>query len=501
MLKDATAVIGDISASCSQCSICSVEAVSRCQRCLSIVYCSKECQQRGWSGQNSHRKICAQIKKAKEKLEEEEKKLKEHKRLKKKKTKKPKDCDYEVINLFETSVGKFWDIQEARTYCEYRLELALALRECAAQNASLLAGEIALHHLLALFRLTGGDQIRAVRKTVPGLLLFLGKEKQAYNFIKWWVTFEENDVKDTDWDSVDFLDLKAEDITELLEWTDLSAQQLVDIAMAKIKAKVRLEKEIGFGVSLKEMNRQLQDLFLILKGSNEILWKFICDLEGMETILNQEMQEDPMMFIDPKGDMKEALEVKRNSSYVWKHDANIREFVTKTIGNKESLIESCQNSSWSKQVGSKKYAWLADCYRLRLDDDYVWGGCNLHGLYEDSSTLNIAEDFIVFCALAARNQVIPLLWDWNLFFEEASKKLNFAYEKSDAKDDWGMLGPMMLRMAADLVYGGGPSDADYEVCESIHEELDSAGDEFFHDIGGVKNWARLVNWLDQHQDY
>lgn len=30
---------------------------------------------------------------------------------------------------------------------------------------------------------------------------------------------------------------------------------------------------------------------------------------------------------------------------------------------------------------SKKEACvrLIDAYRLRLDDDYVWGGCNLHG--------------------------------------------------------------------------------------------------------------------------
>ena len=114
MAKDATAIDDTksvINAGSNICSICSLEAVSRCQRCLSIVYCSKECQQRGWSGQNSHRKICAQIKKAKEKVEEEENKLKSFKRLKGKKTKKPKDCDFETINLFDSAVGKFWEIK------------------------------------------------------------------------------------------------------------------------------------------------------------------------------------------------------------------------------------------------------------------------------------------------------------------------------------------------------------------------------------------------------
>lgn len=481
----------------SVCSICSVSAVTRCQRCLSIVYCSKECQQRGWSGINTHRKICAQIKKAKEKVEEEAKKLKTFKRLKGKMPKKPKDCDFEENNLFETSVGTFWNIKEAHSYCESRLELALALRECGAQNKSLLAVEIALEHLLALLKLTGGDQMKVISKTVPSLFLFLGKEKQAYNFIKWWVNFEDGSEKETDWNTIDFRELESEDITEVLNWRDFTTQQVTDIALAKIKAKVALEREIGFGVTLKDMDQQLQELFSILKDLNEIVWKFICDPEGMETKLNQEMGDDPMVFIDPKGDMKEALDVRRNTSFVWKSDVNVQDFVSKFIGSKETLTEASQNSEWSKHLGKKKYSWLVDCYRLRMDDDYAWGDCNLHGLYEDSSPLNIAEDFIVFCALAARNEVIPMIWDWNLFFEEASKKLSFAYEKSDAREDWGMLGPMILRTTADLVYGGGPDDADDTMCENIHDELDSASEEFFKDIGGVKNWVRLVNWLEQ----
>ena len=377
----------------------------------------------------------------------------------------------------------------------------MALRECGAQNKSLLAVEIALDHLLALLKLTRGDQINVIKKILPGLLLFLEKENQAYNFLKWSINYEseENGMK-IDWPSTDFLNLNPEDITEDIEWEDLdlSTQQIIDISLAKIKAKVRLEKEIGFGVTLKHMDEQLKDLFSILRASNEILWKFVCDLGGMESRLNEEMEENPMMFIDPKGDMKEALDVKRNSSYVWKYDSNIQVFVSNNIGSKESLAEASQNSGWSKQLGSKKYSWLADCYRLRLDDDYVWGGCYLHGLYEDQSPWNVANDFIVFCVLAVKNCVIPVLWDWSFFFEEASKKLNFAYEKSDAKDDWGMLGPMMLRMTADLVYEAGPGDVDHEMCESIHDEVENGGGEFFDEIGGEHNWTRLIELVQDH---
>jgi len=477
------------------CSICSVAAVSKCQRCLSIVYCGKECQQRGWSGLNSHRKICAQIKKAKQKVEEEAERLKTFKRLKNKKVKKPKDCDYKIEDLFETSVGKFWEIKEARSYCESRNELALALRECGAQNKSKLAVEIALDHLLDLLKLTGGDPMKGFRSSVPSLLLYLDKDQEAYNFIKWGMKSKE--IKN-EWNFTNFRDLKHEEVTEDLQWRDLTTHQVVDICLVKIKAKFRLEKEIGHGFTLRDMDQQIGVLFSLLKEVNELLWKFICDPDVMERKCSQELEENPMVFIDPKGDMKEALEVKRNVSFAWKNDPNVQELVRKFVGTKETLADASKNSDWATNLGIKKYSWLVDCYRLRLDDDYAWGGCNLHGLYEDSSPGNIAQDFMVFCALAARRGLLPMIWDWNLFLKEASKNLNYAFEKSDAQEDWGMLGPMLLRTTADQIYGGGPNMFESDsLQDKVQDEVDNESDLIFKDIGGVKNWFKLVNWLEQ----
>jgi hypothetical protein len=28
---------------------------------------------------------------------------------------------------------------------------------------------------------------------------------------------------------------------------------------------------------------------------------------------------------------------------------------------------------------AQQQEWLVDCYRMRVDDDYAWGGCHLHG--------------------------------------------------------------------------------------------------------------------------
>jgi len=485
----------------SVCSICSVASGSMCQRCLSVVYCNKECQLRGWTGQNPHRKICAQIKKAKQKVEEETEKLRTFKRLKNIQVKKPKKKDFYVENLFKTSVGKFWKIKEAQPYCESRIELALALRECGALNKSNLAVELSLGHLFDVLKLTGGDLMKVIRSLVPSLLLYLEKEQEAYNFIKLWLTVKKY-KSNIDWKFTSFLELKHEDLTEDLNWINLTSQEVVDICLAKIKAKLRLEKEIGFGVTLKNMDLKIQALFSHLKDVNELLWKFICDPEGMEQKCNQELGKNPMVFIDPKGDMKEALEVKRNVMFAWRNDINAQEFVNKYIGTKEALEDASMNSDWSLTLGIDQYSWLVDCYRLRVDDDYIfYGGCYLHGLYLEPSPENIARDFMVFCALAARCGLIPIIWDWNIFLKEASKNLNFPHNVADAEEDWGLLGPMMLRNAADLIYGGGPKiEKDRNnLYDTVQIEVNNANEGIFRDIGGVNNWFKFVTWLEEEQ--
>lgn len=43
---------------------------------------------------------------------------------------------------------------------------------------------------------------------------------------------------------------------------------------------------------------------------------------------------------------------------------------------------------------------------MRVDDDYAWGGGDMHGLYTaDGKKATIVEDFLLFCKMAVRNQV------------------------------------------------------------------------------------------------
>jgi hypothetical protein len=35
---------------------------------------------------------------------------------------------------------------------------------------------------------------------------------------------------------------------------------------------------------------------------------------------------------------------------------------------------------WARGLAkAQQLEWLVDCYRMRVDDDYAWGGSHLHG--------------------------------------------------------------------------------------------------------------------------
>lgn len=123
-------------------------------------------------------------------------------------------------------------------------------------------------------------------------------------------------------------------------------------------------------------------------------------------------------------------------------------------------------ASWAVGLApAQQFEWLTDCYRMRVDDDYCWGGDNLHGLYDpDSTNLTIMADFLVFCKLAVLNKVIPRGWNWSQFLSTAAKLNPYAFEKSDAQEKYGeenvfsgMFGGRSLRTTGIDVYGSGPT--------------------------------------------
>jgi len=182
------------------------------------------------------------------------------------------------------------------------------------------------------------------------------------------------------------------------------------------------------------------------------------------------------------------------------------------------------NSVWSKGFKSSKemYEWLVDCYRMRVDDDYVWGGYNLHGLYDpDSTKVSIAEDFLVFAKLALKLNAIPAQnWSWEEFLIVAGQLLGFAFEKSDAQEKYGgenvfdvAMGGRSLRFTAEVIYETGIQgeqdlSTNQMTVENEISELRRGGKgenydsvfipqnaAYFKDVGGWQRWRKLVTHI------
>lgn len=171
-----------------------------------------------------------------------------------------------------------------------------------------------------------------------------------------------------------------------------------------------------------------------------------------------------------------------------------------------SAEELSQRQAWAKGlVPPDMYEWFSNCYTMRCDDDYVWGGGNLHGPYNpDGDSLSIKGDFMAFCLLGAQNSVVPVGWDWPAFLKVAANFVCYAFEKSDAQERWGgenvfavQMGGRSLRFTAEHVYGTGCMDqnkskAETLACVACHRA--HIPDAIFDKIGGRDAWAQfLVN--------
>ena len=152
-----------------------------CSRCGISKYCSKDCQKEDFT---LHKKSCKQIKYLKDKLEILAEELHHQ-----------DDWDGREENLFETSVGDFWGLDDPRDYCCTRLELADEILHVAHDYERISIFDIAISHYLELMRLSHSDN-QGCRSRTPFILLSMDRDDDAYNFIKWWESVPGSDY---DW--------------------------------------------------------------------------------------------------------------------------------------------------------------------------------------------------------------------------------------------------------------------------------------------------------------
>ncbi|KAI1495924.1 hypothetical protein F5X99DRAFT_94947 [Biscogniauxia marginata] len=171
--------------------------LQRCGACLVVLYCGVEHQK---ADRPRHKSSCNLIKQSREKLSREERDL------------RAAQPDIGLPeNVFENGRGRFWGVLCTRPYMRARHELITAFLNIRTGEAA----QTALDHCLETLDLCRGDNL-GIRSQVPALYLRLGRDQEAYDFMKW---YSVGPTSTYDWGdmSLPFLNLRAEDAFEHFE--------------------------------------------------------------------------------------------------------------------------------------------------------------------------------------------------------------------------------------------------------------------------------------------
>ncbi len=168
---------------------------------------------------------------------------------------------------------------------------------------------------------------------------------------------------------------------------------------------------------------------------------------------------------------------------------------------------------WATRISpAKRHEWLADCYRLRLDDDATHGGPYLHGLYStdkaEASAWGVWFDFLIFCKMVDRSRSVPARWDWKDFLTVAATLLPYKLSQSEAQTKWQTDFSSLRPTAQRIFYSGtaeratalGRAQLERIVRASLREilgaaqptTLDAGHAQDFTEVGGMEAWQALA---------
>jgi hypothetical protein len=188
-------------------------------------------------------------------------------------------------NYFETRVGNFWDLVETRAYCLARHNLANQISYFNHLHELRSVYNVVLSHQLELLRLSSNDN-QGIRDDACFTLINLNRDKDSYNFIKWWAKGESYSSKPsvegtwlyyTDQDPTeDFLSILTSSSHPSL--SHLVAVLLIKFRLwAKYEALDRQKKKHENRVLKVDLEAQLMGLYEIIKSKNTYMLPGICD--------------------------------------------------------------------------------------------------------------------------------------------------------------------------------------------------------------------------------
>ncbi|KAK8034505.1 hypothetical protein PG993_009500 [Apiospora rasikravindrae] len=211
----------------------------KCGACLLVHYCGPEHQR---AHRSAHKTSCLLVKQTRAAAAEAEAELRA----------RPGD-DYAPADPFDEgsgAIGRFWTLLPTRPYMQ-------ALHDHITACLNLRTGEAveaALPKALEMLRLCRGDNL-GVRSQVPVLYLRLGRDQDAFDFLKWYAV---KGTDDYDWYTMSqpFLDLKGEDALEDLSEDFRKVKDLSFLAtMTLVKTRLMLDL-VALSAHVDEMEKK-----------------------------------------------------------------------------------------------------------------------------------------------------------------------------------------------------------------------------------------------------
>lgn len=214
------------------CELCTrKDKVFRCSACLAVYYCGRDCQVQD---REDHKIPCKLLRKAHKRYRDEEQKLREWQ----------EDLDTPE-NVFEEHAGRFWRIMGTRPYMVARFDLAHIMNDSyGTPGGPRDLVQDMLDHYLDMLRLSRSDGL-GVREIIPALYVRLGRDQDAYDFLRWYADVNENSNYDWGNMALPFVDTKdANALEEPLQraWTAKSYLDLSHaVTLLLIKVRILLD--------------------------------------------------------------------------------------------------------------------------------------------------------------------------------------------------------------------------------------------------------------------
>jgi hypothetical protein len=137
--------------------------------------------------------------------------------------------------VFEEHAGRFWGIVDTREYMRARYSFVDTMLVTFPRHR--VAVETAVDHCMDMLRLNRSDNM-GLRNFVPALMLRLGRDQDAYDFVRWWATCDPDG--DYDWGNVNLphLDTKDADALEDPRWW--AGGRCLDLSHASVVVLIKL---------------------------------------------------------------------------------------------------------------------------------------------------------------------------------------------------------------------------------------------------------------------